>query len=176
MSSLPTEGDELLKELRSVGRAHETLCALPPVHNSMLCFPLSDAFVEQPWDCPCVAYGSKSWRPVKQVGTKLAWQCRALCGQQKFLICKEGQLLRWKQHRTGQILLDQPNSQPTYNTKPYTRNYKRLQVVFVYMSGDGYPALCPKHVGKCFASQHMEDNTATPFLHSLAWTLKIFLL
>jgi hypothetical protein len=68
-----------------------------------------------------------------------------LCGQQWVTVHKEGKLLRWKQHRSGQLILDHFYPQPTNNNNTNTKKYKRIQLLLLNLSGSGDQFLCLGH-------------------------------
>jgi hypothetical protein len=75
---------------------------------------------------------------------ELTWSIdqKALCDQQCLPVQKEQrQPLRSKQHRTGQVALDQSYPQPTYNNFSYTRKHKRLQLLLLYLKWCWGPGL-----------------------------------
>jgi hypothetical protein len=46
-----------------------------------------------------------------------------------------------------------------YSNKLNTRNYKKLQLVFLYLSGARDQSWCPKHMGKCLATElYLQSN------------------
>jgi hypothetical protein len=84
---------------------------------------------------------------------------------------------RWKQHRNGQLALDQFSPQSTYNTNTYTRKQKRSQLL-LYLSCAGDQAWCLGHSGKGLLmelspSPVVRNYTVILLLHSYAWTLRV---
>jgi hypothetical protein len=63
------------------------------------------------------------------------------------------------------MTLDKPYPQPTYSTRKYTRHYKRLLLVFLYVSSAEGKAKCPEHVDKHLATEIIYPQSSDEKLH-----------
>jgi hypothetical protein len=70
-----------------------------------------------------------------------------------FQSTKRGQASKVKAEKKWTTDLCQPHPQPTYNTNPNTRKYKRFQLGFLSLNGVRDQTWYPWHVGKNLATE-----------------------
>jgi hypothetical protein len=92
--------------------------------------------------------------------TKLLWPAVAYGTQ-------EGRLLKWKQPWCRQVNLDWPHSQPPNRNSLYTKNYKRLQLVFYSLSGADDWAWCPVQMGECVTTSYNRRQSVRNYIHQI---------
>jgi hypothetical protein len=143
-----------LKSLRPAGRRPESLSSPLPVQNSVLCLyaPLSDAFRDTPKLRCLPPLEAQIGKIVKQVGPYPTHWLPSFLQPAVAPDGQRGKLLKWKQPRSGEQTFDQPCPQP-HSINLCTRNYKRLHLVFLPLSGAGDQAWCTEYMGNCLATE-----------------------